>query len=225
MATSEVQQFNSHPFAFGRHIFMHNGSIANFNLIRRDLCSKLSPQAYANVKGSTDSEHLAALYFTHLGEDWTAEYSLDEMKRALERAIADVIELQHRLPDATTPLAASSLNLCTTDGLKLLAFRFRNSEIEQPPSLYYSTSAGVTLNRKYPGHPDFAKGETLGKAARGLVGDAALDPEAYGNHVIVASEPTTRNQDEWELVPKNQAVLVDFPEGKNRIELLDIIIP
>lgn len=222
MATSEVQLFNSHPFAFGRHVFMHNGSIANFNLIKRDLCSRMSPKAYDNVKGTTDSEHLAAMYFTHLGDDWGAEHSLQDMKQALENAITDVVELQRKL---ATPLTASSLNLCTTDGIKLVAFRFRNSDIEQPPSLYYSESAGVTLNRKYPGHPDYLKFEDPGDAARGLVGIDMLDPEACGNHVIVSSEPTTRDEAEWTLVPKNKAVLVDFPDGKNRINITDIVMP
>ncbi|CAE6539525.1 unnamed protein product [Rhizoctonia solani] len=225
MATSEVQQFNSHPFAFGRHIFMHNGSVANFSLIRRELCAKLSAKAYANVKGSTDSEHIAALYFTHLGDDWMAQYPLTKMKSALERAIADIIELQKKLPAATAPFAASSLNLCTTDGEELLAFRFRNSEIEQPPSLYFSTTAGVTLNRKYPGHPNYLNWEDIGDAATGLVGADELRPEAYGNHVIVASEPTTKSENEWALIPKNQAILVDFPRGENRIRLEDIVIP
>ncbi|CCO28285.1 hypothetical protein BN14_02280 [Rhizoctonia solani AG-1 IB] len=225
MATSEVQQFNSHPFAFDRHIFMHNGSVANFRLIRRDLCAKLSPKAYANVKGSTDSEHIAALYMTHLGDDWKAQYKLEDMKRALESAIADIIALQKKLPNATTPLEASSLNLCTTDGEQLLAFRFRNSEVEQPPSLYYSTSAGVKLNRKYPGHPNYLNWEDPGDAVAGLVGDKELSAEAHGNHVIVASEPTTKDEKEWKLVLKNTAVLVDFPKGENRITLADIIIP
>ncbi|KAF8756164.1 Glutamine amidotransferases class-II [Rhizoctonia solani] len=201
MATSEVQQFNSHPFAFGRHIFMHNGSVANFSSIRRDLCAKLSTRAYNNIKGSTDSEHLAALYMTHLGDDWT-------------------VHTPTETPDATTPLAASSLNVCTTDGEELLAFRFRSSEVEQPPSLYYSTSAGVTLNRKYPGHPNYFKWEDPGDAATGLVGPDELRPEAYGNHVIVASEPTTKDEGEWERVPKNKAVMVDFPRGENRVQFL-----
>ncbi|ESK93995.1 hypothetical protein Moror_12889 [Moniliophthora roreri MCA 2997] len=225
MATSNVHQFNSHPFVFGRHIFMHNGGIPNFEKIRRDLCSKLSPKAYENIHGTTDTEHLAALYFTHLGDDWNAVYHLEDMKKALERAIADVFELQLRLPGVTTPLAASSLNLCTTDGDQLMAFRYRNSEAEQPPSLYLSESAGITLNRKFVYHPDFTRDEDPGEYAAGLVGNDALPPEAHGNHVIVASEPTTRNVDEWTLIPKNKAVLVDFPGGVNHIRILDINIP
>ncbi|KAG8688736.1 hypothetical protein FRC08_011280 [Ceratobasidium sp. 394] len=226
MATSEVQLFNSHPFAFGRHIFMHNGSISSFSKIRRDLCAKMSAKAYGNIRGSTDSEHLAAMYHTHLGEDWEAEYSLEDMKRALERAIGDVLALQRQLPDATVPLAASSLNLCTTDGGKLLAFRFRNSdEDEQPPSLYMSTKAGVTLNRKYVGHPEFGKDYKAEEGASGLIGEDALPPEAHGNHVVVSSEPTTYDLDDWDLIPKNKAVLVDFVRGCNHIRIEDINVP
>lgn len=184
----------------------------------------MSDKAHGNVYGSTDSEHLAALYFTHLGDDWDAEYSLQDMKRALERAIKDVIELQEALPGATKPVAASSLNLCTTDGTKLLAFRFRNSEEEQPPSLYYSTRAGVTLNRKYPGHPDHVPGKTLPVDAAGFKGEDVRPAEAHGNHVIVASEPTTYDVNEWELVQKNQAVLVSFEGGQTNLKLENITI-
>ena len=224
MATSEVQQFNSHPFVFGRHTFMHNGAITSFTAIRRALCDKLSAKAYGNIYGSTDSEHIAALYFTHLGEDWDAEYSLQDMKRALERAVKDVIELQKALSDATQPLTPSNLNLCTTDGNKLLAFRFRNSEEEQPPSLYYSTQAGVTLNRKYPGHPDHVPDKPIPEDAVGLKGGSMRAAESHGNHVIVASEPTTHDDKEWELVPKNQAVMVGFEGGQTSLKLEDIAI-
>ncbi|KAL0573363.1 chromatin structure-remodeling complex subunit RSC7 [Marasmius crinis-equi] len=226
MATSDVHQFNSHPFAFGRHIFMHNGGISDFAKIRRDVCTKLSHQAFEGVHGTTDSEHLGALYMTHLGEDWGKEYSLEEMKSALERAIGDVLELQKKLPGAKNPLAASSLNLCTTDGNKLVAFRFRNSEAEEPPSLYISTKAGVTLNRKFPGHPNFKKEEEIPEEhAAGLVGSDTKATEDHGDHLIVASEPTTRDVDEWDLVPKNQAVMVQFADGKMDLRVEKIEIP
>ncbi|MFE3288067.1 class II glutamine amidotransferase, partial [Streptomyces sp. NPDC059233] len=32
-----VQQTNCHPFRYGRWMFMHNGAIADFHLLRRDL--------------------------------------------------------------------------------------------------------------------------------------------------------------------------------------------
>lgn len=225
MATSQVQQFNSHPFAFGRHIFMHNGSISSFSEIRRAMCQEMTAKAYGNIGGSTDSEHLAALYFSYLGEDWGVEYSLQDMKLALESAIKCVIKLQAALPGATT-VTPSSLNLCTTDGSKLLAFRFRNTikDEEQPPSLYYSKTAGVTLNRKYPGHPNHKPGEPLPENPAGFTGDAMHKPEAHGHHLIVASEPTTRDESEWELVQKNEAVMVSFKKGHMTLDVKPILV-
>ncbi|KAG7089418.1 hypothetical protein E1B28_011106 [Marasmius oreades] len=226
MATSEVHQFNNHPFAFGRHIFMHNGGVANFSQIRRGVCTKLSHKAFENIYGSTDSEHLAALYMTHLGDDWNEVYSLDEMKRALERTIADVLDLQSKLPGATNPLDASSLNLCTTDGFKLLAFRYRNADIEQPPSLYISTKAGVTLNRKYPGHPNYWNDcDIPDDQALGFCGKDTLAAEEHGEHVIISSEPTTCQEDQWDLIPKNHAVMVEFAKGKAYLRTEPIVIP
>ena len=97
----------------------------------------------------------------------------------------------------TTP---NSLNLCATDGQKMVAVRFRNHETEQPPSLYWSEFAGRTLNRKYPGHPDSAE----------LINEMATkELEEHGKHTIIASEPTTFDQKEWHLITKNCSLTVD----------------
>ncbi|KAK1236350.1 hypothetical protein PQX77_000383 [Marasmius sp. AFHP31] len=237
MATSDVHQFNSHPFTFGRHIFMHNGGIAEFPKIRRAMGAKMGEKAFGNVRGTTDSECLAGVYMTHLtgpNEDWDKEYTLEEMKTALEKAIADVFEIQTQLVPGVTrdKIPASSLNLCTTDGNKLVAFRFRNTgdaldnDEEQPPSLYTSTTAGITLNRKFPGHPNYARGTDIPMDfAAGLLGNDTVAAEEHKDHLIISSEPTTRDDDEWTLVPKNEAVMVRFDVDGNldwRTEKIDI---
>ncbi|TKA70548.1 hypothetical protein B0A49_07629 [Cryomyces minteri] len=192
---------NNHPFVFGRHSFMHNGVISDFVSIRRELCNLLEKDAYANVLGSTDSEHLAALYMTYLSSgrgktSWEEEYAVGDMAEALHRAVGTVISLQQKtLGPKAQP---NSLNLATTDGTQLVAYRFRNHKTEQPPSLYYSTTAGVTLNRKYPDHPD--EGVDNPKASR--------KADEHGSHVIVASEPTTYKESEWELIGKNSVLMV-----------------
>ncbi|KAI9721690.1 MAG: hypothetical protein M1828_005058 [Chrysothrix sp. TS-e1954] len=207
-ATSIVQQTNCHPFAFGRHIFMHNGVVANFTDIRRELCDLLDPDVYANVLGSTDSEHLGGLYVTYLTQkagggaaSWEKTYSETEMAAALEKAVITVLQLQQKIIGAK--MGPSSLNLCATDGRRLVTMRFRNHATEQPPSLYYSTVAGTTLNRKYPGHPN--KGEKNRHQHKGY--------SEHGSHVIVASEPTTYDEKEWSLIDANSIVMVDV-KGK-----------
>jgi len=220
MATSVVQQFNNHPFVFGRHAFMHNGGVANFaGTVRVEIVKRMSVKVYESVLGSTDSEHLAGLYMTFLApnDDWEVSYPLASMRAAMEKAIQTVVDIQK----AAGVTDASSLNLCASDGRQMVAVRFRNIVgDDQPPSLYISTIAGPTLNRKYEGHPNEVKGEhaLTGKQvhpkpkgiskehAEATGGDApAAD---HGKHVIIASEPTTFNQDEWDLINKNEIVTV-----------------
>ena len=132
---------------------MHNGGVSDFVTISRDMVDLMDSDAYANMAGSTDSEHLAALYITYLTDgkgkaSWEKQYTIHQMRDAMRKAIGTVHQLQRKhLGDKAEP---NSLNLATTDGSQLVAFRFRNHATEQPPSLYWSTSAGVTLNRKYP---------------------------------------------------------------------------
>ncbi|KAJ4359299.1 hypothetical protein N0V95_002310 [Ascochyta clinopodiicola] len=201
---SVVTQVNSHPFVFGRHVFMHNGVISNFSAIRRDLTDLLSFDAYCNILGSTDSEHAAALYVTNLTNhgdksSWEKPHSLKAMFNALRKTVIQILQLQHsKLGSSNIP---NSLNFCTTDGTKLLAIRFRNHATQQPPSLYWSEFAGRTLNTKYPGHPD---GQELTNK------EAVMDEgEKIGKHTIVASEPTTYDEHEWHLIKANHALLVD----------------
>jgi glutamine amidotransferase len=200
---SVVTQVNSHPFVFGRHVFMHNGVISNFSAIRRDLTDLLSFDAYCNIFGSTDSEHAAALYITNLTNHgdkstWEHSYPLKEMFAALRKTVIQILTLQRdKLGATNTP---NSLNLCTTDGSRLVALRFRNHATQQPPSLYWSEFAGRSLNTKYPGLPD-----------SDAVNEEAVHGEEkrIGKHTIVASEPTTYDEKEWHLISRNSALLVD----------------
>ncbi|KAJ3150240.1 hypothetical protein HDU89_003329 [Geranomyces variabilis] len=195
---------NNHPFRFGRHLFMHNGVLANFKSIKVALLQKLSRKAFENVLGTTDSEHVAALFFTHLGDDWNASYSIQDLKTAMIATLRDLIALV-RTSGKAGDVPPSSLNFAVTDGNVILAQRFSSHSNREPPSLYYSTVAGVTLNRKFPDHPDgpqhaASSSETATKSKK---------PEEHGKHVIIASEPNTYKEQDWNLVPRNSFVLVD----------------
>ena len=212
-----VVAINNHPFVFGRHTIMHNGVVASFVDIRREMLGMIEKQAYENIHGSTDSEHLAALYVTFLTKNstapgrkrWEVQYSTAEMKQALQDTFHAIIKLQLKIL-GREKAEASSLNVCCSDGEQMIAFRFRNHKVEQPPSLYWSTTAGVTMNRKYPDHPD------------GLDNNSECKPaKDHGVHVIVASEPTTYKKKEWNLVEKNHAVIVG-KDGKHVSEPVDV---
>ncbi|KAL4069651.1 nucleophile aminohydrolase [Scleroderma yunnanense] len=44
---------NCHPFVFGKIMFMHNGGIADFHLIKRRLQSGLSDEIFNTIQGNT----------------------------------------------------------------------------------------------------------------------------------------------------------------------------
>ena len=137
---------------------MHNGVISDFIPIRRAMSAKLSDATYANFHGSTDSEHLAALYITYLTDSgnensFQDEYTVTGMTEAMYKAVTTVVNLQRTIL-GDLKRRPNSLNLCATDGTKMVAYRFRNHATSQPPSLYWSNTAGTTLNRKYPDHPN-----------------------------------------------------------------------
>lgn len=201
---SVVAPVNSHPFVFGRHVFMHNGVISDFTRIRRDMSDLLAYDAYENVKGSTDSEHAAGLFMTflcgtsHTKDAWEKIYSIDELKNALQKTVVTILELQNKaLGDKKNP---NSLNFAATDGQKLVACRFRNHDTQLPPSLYWSEFAGRTLNRKFPGDPDGSRPNDQ---------QVVSNDEKIGKHTIVSSEPTTYDEAEWHLINKNSILMVD----------------
>ncbi|KZS87534.1 N-terminal nucleophile aminohydrolase [Sistotremastrum niveocremeum HHB9708] len=208
--STAITETNNHPFVLGRWSFMHNGSIAEFQKIKKLMSLEASDKIFEDfVKGTTDSEYLAAIVFSYVAQE-TGDWGLEEdhdvvlVKKCVERAISKVIEFQKSvLPQRgiPLPLPPNSLNLALTSGTQLLTCRFRNHPTEQPPSLYYSTTAGVVLNRKYPGHPDGKHLESLGKGE-------LKDPEEHGSHLIVASEPSTYDEKHWELIGKNEWVYV-----------------
>jgi glutamine amidotransferase len=61
---SPVQQTNCHPFRHGRWLFVHNGLLAGFEAMRRDLMLAVDPSLFDGILGSTDSE---TLFYLALG--------------------------------------------------------------------------------------------------------------------------------------------------------------
>src|SRR4051794_22451322 len=51
-----VQQTNCHPSRHGRWLFVHNGFIAGYSLLRRELLFAVEPELFDGIEGTTDSE-------------------------------------------------------------------------------------------------------------------------------------------------------------------------
>jgi predicted glutamine amidotransferase len=133
-----VQQTNCHPFRHEKWLWVHNGLVRDFHLIKRDLALAVDESLYAQMEGSADSEMLFYLALTFgLEEDPPA---------AVERMVGFVEDVVHR-HGTEHPI---QMTIGTTDGKSVWAFRY--SSEGKSRSLYYSTNVR-TLREMYPERP------------------------------------------------------------------------
>jgi glutamine amidotransferase len=125
-----VSEVNCHPFQHDRYLFMHNGSIGAFRNIRRSLIAGLGDLAFDVIRGSTDSEHLFAVFVDELmASDLDDDHAL---AHSLNRAVYRVLDLVAKLGGGHP----SYLNLAVTDGNRAAACRFTDDPGRTPESLY-----------------------------------------------------------------------------------------
>jgi glutamine amidotransferase len=120
-----VQLSNCQPFRFGQILFVHNGFIENFAAsLARPLRDQLSDPSYRLIQGSTDSEHIFALFCEQL----LAQPELS-LVAALQQTLKRITAL------ATAAQVRVGLNLIISDGQQLVACRYASPN--QPASLYW----------------------------------------------------------------------------------------
>lgn len=164
-----VQQTNCHPFRFGKWLWMHNGNIARFSEVKRDLVLAVDPSLYPLIEGSTDTETFFFLALT-----FGLEHDPPE---AVARAVG-VIERTCRKHGIEKGIRMS---VAVSDGRSMWVFRY--STKSDVPSLFFSTKI-ETLRKQYPGVAAF---ETLSKETRLVVSEPLSDLAGAWNEVPVSS--------------------------------------
>jgi len=164
-----VQQTNCHPFRRGRWLWMHNGSIARFHDLKRELLLAVDPSLYLDIEGSTDSEAFFFLALT-LGLE-------DDPPGAVARAVG-LIEQVGRAHGIEHPI---QMTVATTDGTHIWAFRY--SSEGRSRSLFFSTLVD-TLRRQYPENPLF---EQISDETRLVVSEPLGDLVGAWNEVPESS--------------------------------------
>lgn len=164
-----VQQTNCHPFRHGRWLWMHNGQIAGFQEVKRELVMAIDPALYPQVQGSSDTE---AFFFLAL------TFGLEhDPPSAVQRAVGFIEEVCSR-HQIERPMRMS---VATSDGQSIWAFRY--SSEGTPPSLYYSTNV-ETLRQQ---HPESAIFQTLSDESRLVVSEPLGDLAGVWNEVMPSS--------------------------------------
>lgn len=119
---------NCQPFSSGSILAIHNGYIENFRKsLYRPIRNQLDDEFYQSINGTTDSEHIFALFMQNLKV--FPELSLTEI---LHKTLSILINWSKEYN------VKASLNLIVSDGKNLVASRA--SSLTAAPSLYWLTN-------------------------------------------------------------------------------------
>jgi glutamine amidotransferase len=109
---SPVQQTNCHPFGYGDWLWMHNGYLAEFVSVKRDLMLAVDESLFTEITGTTDTEVLFYLALT---------FGLqDDPPGAVSRAIG-YAEACGRRRGIENPFQGT---IAATNGQQVWAFRY-----------------------------------------------------------------------------------------------------
>lgn len=131
-----VQDTNCHPFRWRQWMFVHNGYIADYHRLRRELLLAVDPSYFPNIAGSTDSElmfHLALTFGL-----------IDDPLGGLARMAGFVEELARRHDVVDPPL---QMTIGLTDGQRFWAVRYASGG--EVNSLHVSEDVEA-VRRLYP---------------------------------------------------------------------------
>jgi glutamine amidotransferase len=164
-----VQQTNCHPFRHGRWMWMHNGAITGFHLMRRELSLLVDPELYSDIEGTTDSEMMFYLAVT---------FGLDQDPPGAVARMVGVVERSGRDHGVEFPL---QMTIAVTDGERVWAFRYSSQGASR--SLFYSTR--VDALRKL--HPDISFLREVSDETRLIVSEPLGDLPGAWNEVPESS--------------------------------------
>jgi predicted glutamine amidotransferase len=175
---SAIQQTNCHPFRHGTWLWMHNGVIAEFHALKRDLAMAVDPALFPEIEGSTDSELLFYLALT---------FGLrDDPLAGVARAVG-LVEETARRHGVEEPV---QMTVATTDGETTWAFRYASAGPAR--SLFHSTDIS-TLRHQYPDNPVL---HDLSDDARLVVSEPLGDLRGAWREVPQASSVTVHGAGE-----------------------------
>ena len=164
-----VQQTNCHPFRHGEWLWVHNGLVRDFHLIKRELALAVDESLYADMEGSADSEMLFYLALTFGLED--------EPPRAVERMVGFVEDVGHR-HGTEHPI---QMTIGTTNGKSLWAFRYSSERDSR--TLFFSTDIRA-VREMYPERPRL---QEVSDETRIIVSEPLLDLPGAWNEVPESS--------------------------------------
>jgi glutamine amidotransferase len=165
-----VQQTNCHPFRYRNWLFVHNGYVADYEDLRRELLLAVRPELFTNIEGSTDSELLFHLALT---------FGLtDDPITGLAR-MAGFVESTAKAAGVTAP--ALQMTVGASDGTRLYAARYASGT--QVNTLFVSEDA-ASVRMLYPENERLSH---FGDDARVVVSEPLADLPGLWREVPVGT--------------------------------------
>ncbi len=179
-----ITDVNCHPFQFEKYLFMHNGTVYGFKLIRRCLSDALDDDIYNWLKGQTDSEHVFALFIQTMRDHQLNSAKLDDFINGLKLTI-DRLSSMLAIKKAD-PLMF--LNLAITDGIRTIACRYISDISKKANTLYYAIGDCFIYQQN----------------------SACLHPvQAKPGAILISSEKLTDYDLEWKDIPSNHCIAIN----------------
>ena len=159
--------------------------------------------AYNNIVGSTDSECIFSMLLDAL-PDRINQLDICTIATAVEETISKLSHLcsQVNLPDGF------SFNISLTDGVHIVATRFRNDH-KEPPSLYYTQGQEYCKNKgNFICHSTKSCSEIIIASAplNHNIDPISSSPQQEYKYT---AEATPNYSNQWKLIPKNNIILVE----------------
>lgn len=138
---TSVSRPNCHPFSCGKWLFMHNGLVGHWDVLRREVEQMIPDDLYHWRGGTTDSE---ALFLVLMGNGLIGT----ERRQDPVTATVQMIEAVTRLVDGKGDGAPFRFTAALADGRDLYAFRY--SANDSSNSLYYRSLGNAVVVASEP---------------------------------------------------------------------------
>lgn len=200
-----VSQQNLHPFLFENTnvVLAHNGALSHLDVLKTALMVEIKPQYFSQIKGSTDTEWLYALFLSRLP-------SLAPTLREMIQAVFECFDILRIIRSDRGVFSFSPINLFITDGQQLIAVR-------------YVIDYGHYIPGVVDAHLDYhSLWYTLGGAYTQMDGQYEMRGYPEKSSIIVSSEPLTIDPSSWIKVPEYSLLAVERNGNTLDLQIYDI---
>jgi len=204
-----VSMQNVHPFVFDNTniALAHNGALYEFEKMKYDLLEYIKPSYIKEIKGSTDSEWIYAVFMSQLSSP-AGQISAEE----IAKAIIETLKIFHRVRKKHNIIVNSPVNLFITNGEFIAATRFVFDFGWFPKHSISPHASYHTLWYTY--------GDSYGYYDN----EYKMKSSTEKSSIIISSEPLTQDTTTWMSVPEYTLIIASLKENDIIITSQDINI-